>query len=164
MWLRVLICSVLFAAGVALVAASPAAAQQPTTRCDFTDINPQTGQPCLAIGKYSSPGGLVGEFTSDIPNGANFQLVGEEAPGGFFDSVRGAAPRFGATIEALREDHRLFLKDVDALATGARACLAGPVAEVLKQAAELGRRLRDHETREGEVLLDALYDDVGETE
>lgn len=91
-------------------------------------------------------------------------FVSEEAPGGFFDTVRSAAPRFSPRVEKLGEDHRAFLSELDQLAERARACLAGPVAEVLKQAADLARRLREHEAHEGEILIDALYDETGEEE
>jgi hypothetical protein len=54
-------------ATLGLATATPTAAQAPSVRCDFTDIDPQTNAPCIAIGKFSSPGGLVASFTSDIP-------------------------------------------------------------------------------------------------
>lgn len=56
------------------------AGQVPSERCDFSDIG-DGGDPCVAIGLFSSPGGIVGDFTSDVPGGGAFQLVGEEAPG-----------------------------------------------------------------------------------
>ncbi len=82
---RAIVCIALLVAGVSLVSVAPAGAgpAPPSTRCEFTDVDPQNGQPCIAIGKFSSPGGLVADFTSDIPapGAGAFQLVGEEAPG-----------------------------------------------------------------------------------
>jgi len=86
----------------------------------------------------------------------------EESPDGFFEVVRARAGRHLATIRRFEAEHQAFLHDLDGLAERARACLAGPVAEILRDAGTLALRLRDHEVRENEVLLDALYVDLGE--
>ena len=86
----------------------------------------------------------------------------EEAPDGFFEVVRDRAGRHRETVSRLEAEHKVFLRDLDALAERARTCLAGPVAAILAEAGELAGRLRDHETRENELLLDALYVDLGE--
>jgi len=85
----------------------------------------------------------------------------EEAPDGFFDLVRGGASRHLAKLRQLEEEHATLLGNIDAIAEQARACLAGPVAEVLKQAARLAQRVREHEAHESALLVDALYVDVG---
>jgi hypothetical protein len=85
----------------------------------------------------------------------------EEAPGGFFDVVRTQASRHLGTVQQLETEHAALLGELDRLAEGARACLVGPVAEILKQAREFARRLHEHEARENELLIDALYVDVG---
>lgn len=86
----------------------------------------------------------------------------EEAPGGFFDVVRSRAARHLDRLHRLEADHGAILGELDGLAERARACLAGPVAEVLRQAAALTRRLAEHEARETRILVDTLYVDVGE--
>lgn len=86
----------------------------------------------------------------------------EETPGGFFDVVRGRSSRHLSVVEQLGKDHGTFLDDLDGVAARARACLAGPVAEILKQGTQLGWRLRDHEARENQLLIDAMYSDTGE--
>ena len=85
----------------------------------------------------------------------------EEAPDGFFDLVRAATSRHLVNVREFEHEHGALLDELDALAERARACLAGPVAEILKQSAELARRVRDHEARESALLVDALYVDVG---
>lgn len=85
----------------------------------------------------------------------------EEAPGGFFDVVRTQASRHLGTVQQLETEHAALLGELDRLAKGARACLVGPVAEILKQAREFALRLHEHEARENELLIDALYVDVG---
>ncbi len=83
----------------------------------------------------------------------------EEAPGGFFEMVRDRAALHLGRVEQLRQEHVSLLRDVDRIGEQARACLAGPVAEVLKQAADLARRLERHEARERELLIDAMNTD-----
>jgi len=89
-------------------------------------------------------------------------FAGEEAPGGFFDLIRGRAARHLDRVQQLETEHGTLLREVDRLADRARACLAGPVAEILRQAGALARGLTDHEARENRLLVDTLYIDVGE--
>jgi hypothetical protein len=86
----------------------------------------------------------------------------EETAGGFFDVVRDAAPRHLGRVAQLAREHEAFLAGIDDLVAGARACLAGPVAQVLTQAEQLAGRLRAHEAGENELMIDALYVDIGE--
>lgn len=85
----------------------------------------------------------------------------EEAPGGFFEIVSTQASRHLGAVRQLEQEHAALLREIDSVAERARACLMGPVAEILKQAKELARRLNAHESRENELLIDALYVDVG---
>ena len=86
----------------------------------------------------------------------------EEAPEGFFEIVRSRAGRHLEKIQRLEGEHQAFLGELDRLAEQAREVLAGPVAEILRVASDLARKLDDHESRENELLLDALYVDLGE--
>jgi hypothetical protein len=83
----------------------------------------------------------------------------EEAPGGFFEMVRERAALHVGRVEQLRQEHASLLREVDRVGEETRACLAGPVAAVLKQATELARRLAKHEARERELLIDAMNTD-----
>ena len=85
----------------------------------------------------------------------------EEAPDGFFDLVRAATSRHLVNVREFEHEHGALLDEIDALVERARACLAGPVAQILKQGAELARRVRHHEARESALLVEALYVDVG---
>lgn len=85
----------------------------------------------------------------------------EEAPGGFFDVLRSRAPRHVARVEQLLREHQDFLGEMERLERSAQACLTGPVASILRLAGDLARRLGDHETRENELLTDAMYTDSG---
>jgi hypothetical protein len=84
----------------------------------------------------------------------------EEAPDGFFDLVRAETSRHLAKVRELENEHDALLHEIDTLAS-APACLAGPVAEILRQSAGLAQRVREHEARESALLVDALYVDVG---
>lgn len=100
---------------------------------------------------------LLHELRGFLP--AHFR--GEEAPDGFYDILRRMSPRQLARVDELQREHPAFLAQIDGLADQARACLAGPVAAVLAEARALVRRVKDHETREDELLLDTIYTDLG---
>jgi hypothetical protein len=88
----------------------------------------------------------------------------EEAPGGFYDLLRGAAPSYLGRIDQMQREHQAMLGDLDRLLERAQACLDGPIAEIFQDVADLARRLQRHEARENEVLLDSMYTDLGQGE
>ena len=86
----------------------------------------------------------------------------EERPDGFFDLIRARSARHLGAVKQLENEHQAFLGAINGLAEQAQACLAGPVTHILKEAAELARRMHEHEVREDALLGDALYIDIGE--
>jgi hemerythrin-like domain-containing protein len=100
----------------------------------------------------------VGEFRAALVT----HFLDEEAVGGLYDTIRGMAPRQIGRLDQLQREHAQLLAQVDGLAAAARACLEGPVAQVLEQARALARRVRAHEAAEDDVLLDTLYTDLGQ--
>jgi hypothetical protein len=93
---------------------------------------------------------------------AVLHFADEEAPEGFFEIVRSRAGRHLDTVQRFEREHQTLLGEIDRVAERARECLAGPVADILRVASELAHQLNDHEARENELLLDALYIDLGE--
>ena len=89
-------------------------------------------------------------------------FMDEEKPDGFFDLIRARSGRHLGSVKELENEHRALFSAIDGLAERAQACLAGPVAEILRQAADLARRMHEHEARENALLGDALYIDIGE--
>ncbi len=89
-------------------------------------------------------------------------FLGEEATDGLYDTIRSMSPRLLGRVDQLEKEHQAILVAVDALAERARACLAGPVADVLGEARALARRVSNHETAEDNVLLDTVYTDLGQ--
>lgn len=85
----------------------------------------------------------------------------EEADEGFENLLGRRAPHLLGGLEAVLDEHAVILADLDRLAAAARACLDGPVAEVRAQAANLVARLHAHEEKETELLVGAVYDDLG---
>ena len=85
----------------------------------------------------------------------------EEAPDGFFDMVRERSAHHLGRIAQFRQQHDAFLRETDTIAALAQACLAGPVAEILKQAADLARRIEQHEMKESDLLVEAMNSDAG---
>jgi hypothetical protein len=85
----------------------------------------------------------------------------EEAPDGLHQVVDGTAPRLATSVQALFAEHREMLALLAGISQRARACLEGPVADVRRSAAELCRRLHEHEAAETDLLAGAVYEDIG---
>lgn len=88
-------------------------------------------------------------------------FVVEEAPDGFYETLRINAPRHIAKIDQMKREHSAFLADLDRVIARVKVCLAAK-GEVLREAQALTRRLWDHETREDSLLLDSIYTDLGQ--
>lgn len=86
----------------------------------------------------------------------------EVAPGGFFETLRARTARHFGRLAELEREHWELLDTIDGLDREARACLAGPVAAILEKAGALAAKLGEHEARENELLIDAMYTDIGE--
>jgi hemerythrin-like domain-containing protein len=86
----------------------------------------------------------------------------EEAEGGLYDTIRSMAPRQLGRVAQLEREHQTLVAAIDAVVARAHACLAGPVAEVLRQASEIARTLRSHEAAEDDIMIDTLYTDLGQ--
>jgi len=104
--------------------------------------------------------GVLKEFRTFL----ELHFMSEEAPEGFFDTIRQISSRQLAAVDQLEKEHGALLAEVDGVSDRARACLAGPVAAVLAEARALARRLRSHEAAEDTLLLDTLYTDLGQGE
>jgi Hemerythrin HHE cation binding domain len=85
----------------------------------------------------------------------------EEADEGFERLLGRRAPHLLAGLGEVLDEHGEILADVDRLTAAARACLDGPVAAVRRQAGALVARLHAHEEKETELLVGAVYDDLG---
>jgi hypothetical protein len=85
----------------------------------------------------------------------------EEAPDGFYESLRTAAPCRPVTLDALKGEHAAFLASADGIAQRIRACLETTVAELIMDVHGLLREVRDHEARENAMLMDIVYTDLG---
>ena len=85
----------------------------------------------------------------------------EEAPDGFFDMVRERAAAYVSRVEQLRQEHVALLRETELILDRIRACVAGPVAEIMKQAGTLAYRIERHEASENDLLGEAMSTDVG---
>jgi Hemerythrin HHE cation binding domain len=85
----------------------------------------------------------------------------EEALDGLHSGMRDRAPQQSAAIDALKEDHRQLLAEVAALRARVKACLDGPIQEIETSCTSFISRLKEHEARENEVFLDAIWTDLG---
>jgi hypothetical protein len=85
----------------------------------------------------------------------------EEAPGGFYDAVRTAAPCHPVAIDGLTCAPARRRANADRITHRIRACLETTVAELVADAHRLVRGVRDHEARENAVLMDIVYTDLG---
>lgn len=85
----------------------------------------------------------------------------EEAPDGFFDMIRDRATAYVAQVEQLRQEHVALLRETELILDQIRACVAGPVAAIMKQAGTLADRIERHEASENNLLGEAMNTDVG---
>ena len=101
---------------------------------------------------------LLQEFRTVL----ELHFMTEEAPDGFFDSLRNTGSRPLTKVDQLEKEHWALLAQLDRVSEGTRACLTGPVAAVLTEARALARRIRAHEAAENALLLDTVYTDLGQ--
>lgn len=88
----------------------------------------------------------------------------EEGLEGLHGSIQEYAPQEASAIQQLKEDHRRLLADVSALEARVKACQEGPIKdkEIRTSCNRFLRMLKDHEARENDVFLDAIWTDLGQ--
>jgi hypothetical protein len=85
----------------------------------------------------------------------------EDADTGFPDIVRSNAPDRMAVVEELAGEHDEILAMIEGLEGRIRELLEGPAAQLFREGVELAEKLRRHESRETDLLLDVMYTDMG---
>ena len=85
----------------------------------------------------------------------------EESPEGLARVVEESAPERLRHLEQLFEEHREFLAATISLMERTQALLVGPEADILTEVQLLGRKLKAHENRETELMMDSVYFDIG---
>ncbi len=85
----------------------------------------------------------------------------EEEPDGMHEIVTSMAPNSVASLQNILGEHEVFTERLDRLIERARACVEGPMARILHDAAELSESLHDHEARESALFTDAVFTDLG---
>lgn len=88
-------------------------------------------------------------------------FAGEEADEGIEGLLGRRAPHLLSHLEHVLGEHAEILEDLDRVTACACACLDGPVAEALREAAALAARLHAHEEKETELLVGAVYTGLG---
>ncbi len=85
----------------------------------------------------------------------------EEAPEGDYDIIANMAPDTVASLQNILGEHKVFVERLGGLIERARACLEGPLAEILRDAGSLLESLHEHEAREMALFNDAVFSDLG---
>ncbi|MBK8975604.1 MAG: hemerythrin domain-containing protein [Planctomycetes bacterium] len=85
----------------------------------------------------------------------------EEAPGGFYETVRTQAPRHQAVLLDLEDEHVELLRDTAELLAKLRSCTDAELTTVVGGVRSLTERLLNHEGRENEILLESMNTDLG---
>ena len=85
---------------------------------------------------------------------------------GYFDDAVNVAPRLSTRADALRGEHELLFKDICALVEQAEQLLyresaAVAAGQMVQKFLAFRHRFQDHETREDELILQSLDDDIG---
>ena len=68
---------------------------------------------------------------------------------------------FAEQLERICIEHREIIAALDQLLDTGRRALEGPVREVIEGARQLAQDLHEHEERETNLIMDALYVDLG---
>ena len=119
------------------------------------------GDAAARLGKTTDPHKLIPRLEK-LRNQLEHHFEGEEAIDGIREDVSTTAPYLLGSLDKIFEEHREFLAEIDAIEAKTRACVEGPLAEILQDVVRLIRRLRDHEERETELISDVYYTDYGE--
>lgn len=88
----------------------------------------------------------------------------EERPGGMLDSMSSAAVGQERVVASIRREHRAIALATEAALLDAEVCLEGPMAATLRRARELCDAILEHERRESDAFLDAIYAEPGGSE
>jgi hypothetical protein len=83
-----------------------------------------------------------------------------EEQDGYMDTVRNHEPRLGHSIDELAKEHGQLMNEMDALLTEAAAasCINEPLRT---KVSEWINHVRQHETRENQLVQDAFNLDIG---
>jgi hypothetical protein len=103
----------------------------------------------------------LGARLAEFCTAARDHFDGEEAEGGFYDSVLAQAPRHQAVIDALRDEHGSLLRDAERLRLEVSAAAETDLARLCAVAGGLADRLEEHEATENEILLEVMNQDLG---
>lgn len=85
----------------------------------------------------------------------------EEGADGLAQVIGETAPNSLNKLTRLFEEHGEFLDTIEELIDQTNACLNGPMAEIHSGIRELCTRLEEHEVMETELILDAVFTDLG---
>lgn len=91
-------------------------------------------------------------------------FVEEERPGGMLDSMSAAPVSQDRVVASIVREHRAIALATEAALLEAETCMEGPMAASLQRARELCEAILEHERREGEAFLDAIYAEPGGSE
>lgn len=105
--------------------------------------------------------GEVARVLTDLRAALELRFVTEEAPDGFFDMIGERGAGHFLRGQQCRREHVALIRDVDRALDRVRACLAGPIAEIVQEARTLADHIEQHEKRERDLLVDAMSTDAG---
>lgn len=106
------------------------------------------------------------EIVSELRDQLALHFALEEAYG-YFDDPLYVAPHLGEKADALRKEHRSLYLEICALAEDVEALHFGSGRRPARQRdiairfEAFHKRLQEHESREGELILQAYDDDLG---
>ncbi len=112
------------------------------------------------IETLDEPGALLRELRALRPLLAE-HFAGEEAADGLHRVIDATAPHRIAEVHELFAEHRECLATIDRLCDTLAELIAGPVAALRSEVAELCGSLHRHEAAETELLSNALYEELG---
>ncbi|GDX79317.1 hypothetical protein LBMAG42_11280 [Deltaproteobacteria bacterium] len=88
-------------------------------------------------------------------------FVEEQRPGGMLDSMAATAVAQDRVVASIVREHREITLATEAALADTQSCLDGPVADTLRRARAVCDAVLEHQRREGDAFLDAIYAEPG---
>ncbi|RLB47521.1 MAG: hypothetical protein DRJ42_25235 [Deltaproteobacteria bacterium] len=127
-------------------------------RASLEDLEKHIGQETADEGPWRDHlKGLLSDFEERLKKHFKF-----EEEGGLFEQLKEEAPRLANRVDKIFADHPAILAQLQKLSGGLSTGPSGMSMSVLiEETSKLITHVREHEAEENDIMMGALWDDVG---
>lgn len=112
--------------------------------------------------RSSTDEGAIKAVLDDLAGYLTTHFSAEEGPGGLFEVVLAAAPRYSHVVDDLRRQHVTLLAEVKRMADPLVDRPARAETSVLTEVEALVKAIEAHEAREERLLQESVERDIGQ--